>query len=190
MVAASGTRLSAAERREAVLAAALHEFATKGVHGASTQAIARAAAISEAYLFRLFETKHKLYLATAKRSMGLIYDTMVAASAGKRGEEALAAMGAAYQELLADNRDVLKMQSQCLVGADDVEIREQLRDLWRGLTEHVERVSGADAATVSRFFATGMLLNNLMSMRVLEEPAEWSQRLVDGCLGWLDPALR
>jgi AcrR family transcriptional regulator len=187
MATRARTRRTAEERREAVLASALHEFATKGLYGASTQAIARGAGISEAYLFRLFGTKHGLYLATARRSMALIHDTMVAASAGLSGHAALQAMGAAYRRLLAENGDVLKMQSQCLVTADDPAIRAELRDRWRALTEHVERASGADSATISRFFAIGMLLNNLTSMRVFEEPEPWSQRLLDGCFGWLEP---
>ena len=41
------------------------EFARKGLHGASTEDIARMAGISQPYLFRLFGTKKALYLATA-----------------------------------------------------------------------------------------------------------------------------
>ena len=40
-------RQTADERREAVLIAATHEFAVKGLHGASTEDIARAAGISQ-----------------------------------------------------------------------------------------------------------------------------------------------
>ena len=61
-------RQTAEERREAVLAAATREFAEKGLHGASTDTIARAAGISQPYLFRLFGSKKGLYLATVQRS--------------------------------------------------------------------------------------------------------------------------
>ena len=61
-------RKTADERREAVLAAALHEFAAKGLHGASTDEIAKAAGISQPYLFRLFGTKKELYLETAREA--------------------------------------------------------------------------------------------------------------------------
>ena len=50
-------RQTADERREAVLTAAAREFARKGLHGASTDAIAKDAGISQPYLFRLFGTK-------------------------------------------------------------------------------------------------------------------------------------
>ena len=47
MSVVSTKRLTAAERREAVLVAATREFAAKGLHGASTEDIARAAGISQ-----------------------------------------------------------------------------------------------------------------------------------------------
>ena len=58
------TRQSADERRTAVLAAAITEFAHSGYAGTSTEAIARRAGISQPYLFRLFRTKKELFMAT------------------------------------------------------------------------------------------------------------------------------
>jgi AcrR family transcriptional regulator len=55
----TATRHTAEERREAVLEAARYEFAQHGMHGASTDAIARRAGISQPYLFRLFGTKRR-----------------------------------------------------------------------------------------------------------------------------------
>ena len=54
---ATTTRQTADERREEVLAAAVEEFGRAGFHGASTDAIARRAGISQPYLFRLFGSK-------------------------------------------------------------------------------------------------------------------------------------
>jgi len=45
------------ERREEILDAAIAEFAERGLHGASTEEIARLAGISQPYVFRLFGTK-------------------------------------------------------------------------------------------------------------------------------------
>ena len=83
-------RQTAEERREAVLASATREFARKGLHGASTDAIAKAAGISQPYLFRLFGTKKELYLATSARKMEETYQVFERASRGKTGQEALA----------------------------------------------------------------------------------------------------
>ncbi len=53
-------RLTAEERREAVLEAASVEFAAHGYEGASTEKIARRVGISQPYIFRLFGTKRNL----------------------------------------------------------------------------------------------------------------------------------
>ena len=54
--------MSAAERRELVLDAAVTEFAVHGLAGTSTEDVARRAGISQPYLFRLFPTKKKLFV--------------------------------------------------------------------------------------------------------------------------------
>jgi len=61
------TRMTADERREQVIAAAVHEFAEQGYAGTSTEDIARRAGISQPYLFRLFGTKKQLFLAAVER---------------------------------------------------------------------------------------------------------------------------
>ena len=58
------TRRTAEERRVDVLDAALIEFATYGLHGASTVNIAERAGISQPYVLRLFGTKKALFLET------------------------------------------------------------------------------------------------------------------------------
>ncbi|MGI8973754.1 MAG: TetR/AcrR family transcriptional regulator, partial [Gaiella sp.] len=63
------TRQTADERREAVLEAARPAFAAGGLHGTSTEDIAEAAGISQPYLFRLFGTKKKLFVANVERCM-------------------------------------------------------------------------------------------------------------------------
>src|SRR5919106_5654617 len=95
-------RKTAEERRESVLEAARAEFAVTGYHGTSTDAIAARAGISQPYLFRLYGTKKKLFLACIERGFQVTLEAMSEASGGLRGEQALEAMGRAYMELLAD----------------------------------------------------------------------------------------
>ena len=66
-MAVATKRKSAEERREAVLDAALVEFAQHGLHGGSTEAIAAKAGISQPYVFRLFGTKKELFIAVINR---------------------------------------------------------------------------------------------------------------------------
>ena len=56
-------RLPAAERRQAIVDAALRVFASGSYSGATTAEIARAAGISEPILYRHFASKRELYLA-------------------------------------------------------------------------------------------------------------------------------
>ena len=163
------TRQTAEVRREAVLEAAATEFSRKGLHGASTDAIAKAAGISQPYLFRLFGTKKGLYLATSRLKMEEVYQAFERASRGKTGEEAFAAMGDAYRVLIED-QERLQLMLQCFAAAEDPEIRQELRRVWRDLVELIERVSGASPEQVSAFFAKGMLLNVLGAMQLYEDP--------------------
>ena len=174
-------RQTADERRDAVLEAAAGEFSRKGLHGASTDAIARAAGISQPYLFRLFGTKKELYLATSERKLEEVYQVFERASRGKTGEEALRAMGDAYRGLIAD-RERLQLMMQCTAAAaDDPEVRERMRRVWRDLVDLVERVGGGTPEEISTFFATGMLLNVLNAMRLFDEPTAWGDLLIAGC---------
>jgi AcrR family transcriptional regulator len=179
-MAAATARQTAEERREAVLAAASREFARRGLHGASTDAIASDAGISQPYLFRLFGTKKELYLATSERKLEELYQVFERASRGKSGAEALHAMGEAYRELIED-RERLQLMLQCFAGADDPDVREGLRRVWRDLVDLVERASGAEPEAVSAFFARGMLLNSLNAMGLFDDPTPWGDRLIAGC---------
>ena len=133
------------ERREEILDAAIAEFAEKGLHGASTDEIARLAGISQPYVFRLFGTKKELYLAVVARCFRQTLETFQRAAEGKRGEEALHAIGKAYGELLESDRIYLRAQMQAYAACEDPEICAVVRNGFGDLVSYVERVSGARA---------------------------------------------
>ncbi len=64
-----GTRLPAAERREAILRASIALFARRGFEGTSTRDLARESGVSEALVFRHFPDKGALYRAILERKM-------------------------------------------------------------------------------------------------------------------------
>ncbi len=176
----ASTRSTAAARRDDVLDAALVEFADRGYEGASTEDIARRAGISQPYLFRLFGTKKELFKAAAARCFRETLELFQRAAEGKRGLEALHAIGHAYQEQLDSDRVRLRAQMHAYVACDDPEIRSVVRAGYGDLVAYVRRVSGTDWPTVSGFFATGMLLNVLASMHVDEAPEPWMEDLLSG----------
>jgi AcrR family transcriptional regulator len=174
------TRQTAEERRETVLEAAAHEFAHKGLYGTSTEDIARAAGISQPYLFRLFGSKKALYLAAYQHCVDEVYVAFAAAARGRSGEDALHAMGQAFTELM-QNRDRLMFMLKTWATCDDEEICRAARADWRNLVDLAEQASGEPPEVVTRFFANGMLISILMSMDLLADPEPWANRLLASC---------
>jgi AcrR family transcriptional regulator len=181
-VTATATRQTAEARRESILDAALVEFAAKGFHGTSTEDIARRAGISQPYVFRLFGTKRKLFAEASRRCLREVREAMAEAAAGKSGQEALDAMGAAYIDLLAADPRRLRLQMHMYAAAsDEPEIREVARDGYGELVRFVEQASGESGAKVTRFFAQGMLINVIAAMGVRGVGIDWADRLMEGC---------
>jgi AcrR family transcriptional regulator len=174
-------RKTAGERREAVLDAALEEFALHGLGGASTEAIAAKAGISQPYVFRLFGTKKELFKAVIARCFRETLELFQRAAEGKRGAEALEAMGQAYMNELLPDRIRLEGQMQAYSACDDPEIRDVVRNGYGDLVAYVERVSGAPPEEITRFFATGMLLNVMAAMGLENGDEPWAARLLSGC---------
>src|SRR5919109_3440092 len=177
MNAATATRKTADERREEIVAAAFDEFAEHGLHGTSTDTIARKAGVSQPYLFRLFGTKKELYLEVVRLCLRQTLELFQDAAAGKSGEEALEAMGRAYVAQLDDRRR-LRAQMQGYADCDDAEVREVVRAGYSKLVEFAEQVSGAEPIRIRDFFAVGMLLNVVASMDLLDLREPWAQRLL------------
>ena len=118
------------------------EFAEQGYEGTSTEDIARRAGISQPYLFRLFGTKKELFRASVARCFRETLELFQRAAEGKRGEEALEAMGQAYVEQLRRPRAAARADA----GVRRLRRPGDLRGRPRGygdLVAYVRRVSGA-----------------------------------------------
>lgn len=170
--------MSADDRREQVLDAALAEFAKGGLAGTSTEAIAAKAGISQPYLFRLFATKRDLFIATANRCFDNVSATFAEAAVGLAGEDAMQAMGDAYQGLIAD-RDNLLAQLQMYAACGDPDICACARSGFHRLYVQVHNTTGASPEQIALFFATGMLCNvvTALGLRDIDEP--WAKALSD-----------
>jgi AcrR family transcriptional regulator len=161
--ATSPARLTAEERRDAVISAAMVEFAQGGLAGTSTDAIARRAGVSQPYLFQLFGTKKELFIAVIRRCFERTTGVFQVTGRAARGRSAdptviLKAMGAAYGDLIAD-REVLLLQLHAYAACGDPEIREIVHDEFAQLYREVARLSGATDADLEQWFAYGMLCN-------------------------------
>jgi AcrR family transcriptional regulator len=170
--------MPAAQRREAILEAAMTEFARGGLNGTTTEDIARRAGITQPYVFRLFGTKKALYLETIERCFDRVQRAFQAAAEAAAPGEELRAMGAAYGPLLRD-RALLLGQMHSYADCSDPDVRAVVRRRYGQLWEWVEQESGASPEEVRGFFAKGMLMNVIaaIDLRGLKDP--W----VAECLG-------
>jgi AcrR family transcriptional regulator len=175
------TLSTAEDRREAVIQAGMPLFAAKGIHATPTMEVARAAGISQAYLFRLFPTKVDLAVAVCHRCNERIESTFraAAAAANAAGEDPLHAMGEAYAELIQD-RTLLLLQLHAHAAApQEPAIREAMRDAFRRLDALVRAETDADDERVAHFFATGMLMNVMAALGAFEIDEPWARTMCE-----------
>ena len=173
----TGTRQTAEQRRAALIEAAMIEFAETGLHGTSTDDIARRAGISQPYLFRLFRTKRDLFLATVEHCFARTEQVFTEAAVGDTPEQRLQAMGLAYCALLAD-RTKLMMQMQAYAACDDPGVRDTVRRCYEHLHREAADMSGADAEQIRNWFSTGMFLNVMAAMHAPSVKGAWIQELM------------
>jgi AcrR family transcriptional regulator len=172
-------RMSAEERRESVVRAAMSEFAHGGYKGTSTEAIARRVGVSQPYLFRLFPNKQAMFVAAAEYCLDTTRQVFADAAEGVPPEDKLEAMGAAYQELIHADPERLLMQMQTYAAvaaaeaAGDHAFGATLRESWQKMWDTVHLDLGADGEETTTFFAYGMLINTLVSMGFPPEHRNW-----------------
>jgi AcrR family transcriptional regulator len=167
-------RMTGSERRSQVLGIAAGEFANHGLHGASIEAVAREAGITQAYVFRMFGTKKALFLELVGTAFDRFSDGMSQAATGARGLSALALMGARYYESLAD-RTTLMLQLQGFAACGDSEVRDLVRARVARMWHTVSDTACLDPVTVKSFLAFGMLLNNVAALEVDELDEPWAK---------------
>ena len=181
-------RVPAAERRDALIEAAVHEFAHGGLHGTPVDKIARTVGVAQPYVFSLFGNKKELFLAAVQRGFERVADVFTRAAdefdpaLALPDADVLKAMGNAYVEMLSSDRDCLMIQHQAYAACDDEQIRDHVRHCYATLVDHVQRLSDADQEAIDDFFRYGMWLNVAAAMGVedLSAGCEWMRTEVAG----------
>jgi AcrR family transcriptional regulator len=182
----SRQRVPASERRDALVEAAIHEFAHGGLHGTPVDKIARRVGVAQPYVFSLFGSKRELFIAAVERCFERVIELMTKAAEaydpatvippeweGKPG--VMMAMAQVYVESLQTDRDLLMLQLHAYAACDDETIRDHVRDAYARLINAVASLSQADSEQVDDFFRYGMSLNVAAAMGVLDLScgAEW-----------------
>ena len=149
----SRQRVPASERRDALIDAAIHEFAQTGFHGTPVDRIARRVGVAQPYVFSLFGSKRELFLAAVERCFAQVTELMTSSAAefdpaiALPDTDQLTAMGDAYVKMLATNRDCLMLQLQAYAACDDEVIRDRVRACtpgWSTTSSADRRRPGAD----------------------------------------------
>ena len=150
----SPSRLPAAERRRAILGAALRVFSAGSYSGATTAQIAKEAGVSEPILYRHFGSKRELYLACvdeAWRRLRYAFEEAAAAHGEARAIQLLARTGGKHRlrELTAN----LWMQAVTEAGSDEViaaHLRTHLREVHDYIAGIMRRLQAAGVVAADR----------------------------------------
>jgi AcrR family transcriptional regulator len=188
----SEPRHTAEQRRDEVIQAAVAEFAINGLHGTSTEMIAKRIGISQPYIFRLFPSKKELFLAAVDRCFDQVEAAFTAAAndpqpapdlgqhlSASRIDKRLHAMGHAYVRLLA-RRELVLFQMQAYAACSDEEVRRKVKQRWDRLMKLTAELSGASPKELTLFFARGMLMNVVASIGLVPQKSadKWGHQVL------------
>jgi len=164
---APATRMKAEERRELILAAAAGVFGERGYVGTTTDAVAKAAGVSQPYVVRMFGTKSALFQAVLQRSL----DTLMREFRREIHEQGAGSadlpmcIGRRYLELLADRGLLLSLMHGFMLGADPEigpRVRAGFMDVYRVLRDE----AGFSPEQAAEFLSGGMMINTLVGLRM------------------------
>jgi len=153
MTQVASSRLPAAERREAIVDAALRVFSAGSYAGATTAEIAREAGVSEPILYRHFSSKRELYFACLEEAWRRIRAKIEATMEELGPAEGWQAIGPATMREMKVLLPSLWMQAITEAG-EDAEIRRHVRVHMREVhdffAELLRRMQGCGAMPADR----------------------------------------
>ena len=174
-------RVPAAERRDALIDAAMQEFAHSGLHGTPVDRIARRVGVAQPYVFSLFPTKRDLFIAAVERCFDRTMQMFTEAAeaydpdTAEPGSDVLSALGERYIEQLQTDRSLLMLQLHAYAACDDEVIRDRVRAAYARLLLRIREISGATSEQIDEFIRVGMWLNVAAAMGVedLSVACDW-----------------
>jgi AcrR family transcriptional regulator len=187
----SPDRMSADERREQIILAAAAVFGERGYAGGTTDAIAKQAGISQAYVVRMFGTKEKLFSEVGEtaraRTVEAFRGAIARFPADASSDVKQQIMGEAYARLIEDRGLLLSLLHLFSQGHDPV-LGHQARECFLDVFRVVRDEAGLGPAIATEFFGRGMLISVLMAMRMQDAVADLdASQLLGAALGPIEP---
>ena len=169
----AATRMRSVDRRELILEAATAVFGERGYVGATTDAVARAAGVSQPYVVRMFGTKESLFLEVLQRGLGRLLATFRAAladgiAAGEGPQAVSHRIGYAYADLLSDRGLLLSLMHAFILGSDPV-IGKAARAGFLEVYKLLRFEAGFSPVEADDFLAHGMMMNTMVGLRMADE---------------------
>lgn len=162
-------RLGADDRREQILAAASVVFGERGYAGGTTDAIAKQAGVSQAYVVRMFGGKENLFREVVNRAatrvQAVFRDEIAKFTGDETMEQKRYALGIAYAQLVEDRGILLALLHAFSMGHDET-FGPIGRECFLAVYRIVREEAGMDAETAVQFFSQGMLMMVLFGMRM------------------------
>ena len=142
-LAKTRVRMTAADRREAILEAALDAFAGAGYHETSLDAVADRAGISKALIYEHFASKRELHRALLERYVHeLLARVIDATAAAEPGEARLRSGLEAFLEFVEERRDAWRFVFR---NVSDPEIADAVNRLREEVAVTLAGLMAADA---------------------------------------------
>jgi AcrR family transcriptional regulator len=181
-------RSTADARRSIITSRAVTVFARSGYWATPVTDVAKAAGVSPAYVFRLFDGKLGLFLAALEHCQDQVVATLSEVAdrmPGGEPEVVLSAMGDAYAKLISD-RDLLMLQVHALSAADVPEIVAATRRGIERVVTLIQERTGAPDHAVQQFMAYGQLCHLIVAAGLADltddggSQPRWAKALTEG----------
>ena len=144
-------RLSAEDRRAAILDAALEVFSKRGYNGASIDEIAQAAGISKALIYEHFPSKKDLHVSLLERHVQQIFIRLAeTADTGEPGEVRLRAGVEAFFQWVESNPDAFRLLFRDTFELDVAEALNRLQNQATGAIAALMAAEPADTTPRDR----------------------------------------
>jgi AcrR family transcriptional regulator len=193
-------RLPAEQRRKQILKSAVRVFARSNYRAAKVADIAAEAGVSEALLYKLFDSKQAIFLEVLQHmSERVLLSWQAEVDREEDALEALRNMGTTYYQRMMKHPEELRVQFQAISEIAEKEIAEQLRqdheNYVRFITEVIRKGirqgsvrKDIDVDMLGFLFDGGGILMNMMKLLSLERKFTETtvSRLMDHLVGSIE----
>ncbi|MBD0379982.1 TetR/AcrR family transcriptional regulator [Paenibacillus sedimenti] len=148
------------DRKEQIMDKAVGIFAELGYYKATTALVAKAAGVTQPYVFHFFKNKEELFNAVIDRAVSRIYETFSQVEAP--ADQLTKTMGHAFMQIMYAHRDEIMLVMQSHAISEPVireHVREKHRIIHKSIIAKFEKAGIPNAEeAASQFYGMGYLI--------------------------------